>query len=111
LFVFYFLFFGLISLLLSHKFFISHVFVLYRSATQTISQISSLQTTLSHHLLTQSQLITNLHNDAWKATDTIRDANIVLSKVGNRGSTCRVAMLTFFFVAGISLWFLDWYAQ
>ncbi|KAI9352186.1 hypothetical protein BDR26DRAFT_327975 [Obelidium mucronatum] len=80
-----------------------------RTATQTIQEISSLQSQMAHHLQVQEKTIDSLHEDAWQATEHIEAANTYLNNSKKLFSESRLWLFVFFLVASLALLFLDWY--
>ncbi|KAJ3010212.1 UNVERIFIED_CONTAM: hypothetical protein HDU68_002280 [Siphonaria sp. JEL0065] len=80
-----------------------------RTATQTIQEITSLQSQMAYHLQAQEKAIESLHEDAWQATEHIEAANVYLNNSKKLFAESRIWLLVFFLVASFALLFLDWY--
>jgi t-SNARE complex subunit (syntaxin) len=46
-----------------------------RKATQSLGEIGELQSILSHHIASQSEVISSIHNDAVEATLNVESGN------------------------------------
>ncbi len=80
-------------------------------ATQTISEISQLQTQLAYHLSAQGEQVDQIYDEAVKATEYISSGNDQLRKAQSRFASSRFFVLVFLLIASAVLLFLDWYAS
>lgn len=76
--------------------------------TQTLAQISTLQSLLSQSLLTQSETSSRLLLEAGQGVSDVRAGNKQLEKAKERGGSGRVMVLTFLVGASLALLFMDW---
>ncbi|KAL7413417.1 hypothetical protein BDY24DRAFT_68802 [Mrakia frigida] len=76
--------------------------------TQTLTQISTLQSLLSQSLLTQSETSSRLLLEAGQGVSDVRAGNKQLEKAKERGGSGRLMVLVFLIGAGVALLFLDW---
>ncbi|KAI8802177.1 hypothetical protein BJ742DRAFT_834182 [Cladochytrium replicatum] len=81
-----------------------------RSATQSLAEISSLQTQLSQHLAAQDEIITTLHEEAIESTETMKLANLQLRSAKKHMADSRWWVIVFLLCASGTLLFLDWYS-
>ena len=76
--------------------------------TQTLAQISTLQSLLSQSLLQQSETSSRLLLEAGQGVADVRAGNKQLEKARERGGSGRVMVLTFLIGAALALLFLDY---
>lgn len=76
--------------------------------TQTLAQISTLQSLLSQSLLQQSETSSRLLLEAGQGVADVRAGNKQLEKARERGGSGRVMVLTFLIGAAFALLFLDY---
>ncbi|KAJ3017855.1 hypothetical protein HKX48_003346 [Thoreauomyces humboldtii] len=82
-----------------------------RRTTQTLQEISTLHSRLSHEVTTQSQAIDALYDESWKTTETMQRGNEQLVSAQKRFGAARIWVLLFLVTASVVLLFLDYYSQ
>ncbi|KNC98457.1 uncharacterized protein SPPG_06157 [Spizellomyces punctatus DAOM BR117] len=80
-----------------------------RETTQSLNVISSLHSRLSHELQSQSETIGFLYDDAWRSTESVKNANLQLISAQKHFGDARIWVLLFLVIASAILWFLDYY--
>ncbi|KAI9020412.1 hypothetical protein DFJ74DRAFT_124804 [Hyaloraphidium curvatum] len=78
-------------------------------ATQSIQEISQLQSQLAFHLQSQQDVIERLHDEAIHQTDNVMAANEQLRSAQKRFGGRRTLVLVFLMVMTVALLWLDYY--
>lgn len=77
--------------------------------TQTLQEISSLQSTLTHHLSAQQEVIESINSDIIESVDYMTNAHKQLKKTERMFGQARIWVFVFLLVASFVLLFLDYY--
>ena len=77
--------------------------------TQTIQEISTLQSTLSHHLSAQQEVIESINTDILDSVQYMDGAQKQLKKTQEMFGQARIWVFVFLLVASFVLLFLDYY--
>jgi len=80
------------------------------SAEKSLLEISTLQTELVRHLVTQTEMTDRLYDEAVGSVGEVGRANEQLRKARRRGEEGRLFLLVFLVGASLALLFLNWYA-
>ncbi|KAJ3402833.1 hypothetical protein HDV05_008200, partial [Chytridiales sp. JEL 0842] len=78
-----------------------------RAATQSIHEISDLQSQMATHLQAQEKAIEQLHEDSVQVTETMIQANSYLRNAKRLFGETKIWLLVFFIVSSLVLLFLD----
>lgn len=78
-------------------------------ATQSIQEISQLQSQLAFHLQAQTETIERLHEEAIQQVDTVKSANDQLRSAQKRFGGRRTFILLFLMVMTVALLWLDYF--
>ncbi|KAJ1555382.1 hypothetical protein HK096_002355 [Nowakowskiella sp. JEL0078] len=81
-----------------------------RNTTQSLAEISAMQTQLTNLLTEQQSIVQVLHEEAITATETIISANRYLENAKKHFSDSRTWVIVFLLLASFILIFLDWYS-
>lgn len=82
-----------------------------RTATQSISQVSEMQSALAMHLSTQSEVIDQIHGHAITSTARIQTGNAYLKEADRIFGGPKVWVLVVFLLLSFILLFLDYYYE
>jgi t-SNARE complex subunit (syntaxin) len=77
--------------------------------TQTLHEISSLQSTLTQHLSAQQEIIDSINTDIIESVDYMTNAHKQLKKTEEMFGQARIWIFIFLIVASCVLLFLDYY--
>jgi len=77
--------------------------------TQTLHEISSLQSALTQHLSAQQEIIESINTDIIESVDYMANAHTQLKKTEQMFGQARIWMFIFLIVASFVLLFLDYY--
>lgn len=80
------------------------------AAEKSLLEISTLQTELVRHLVTQTEMTDRLYDEAVGSVGEVGKANEQLRKARRRGEEGRLFLLVFLIGASVALLFLNWYA-
>ncbi|TIA81819.1 hypothetical protein E3P98_01823 [Wallemia ichthyophaga] len=78
-------------------------------AQHSLLSITNLQSEIMTHLTQQSHLVEQLYDDSLTSTGSLGDASKQLFKAKDNQSSSRLFIIFFFFIAGFSLLFLEFY--
>ena len=82
---------------------------LIRNATQSLQEISQMQTTLAQHLNTQQEVVESIYDDVQMSVNNMNMANAQLQKTHKLFGEARLWVFLFLILASLVLLFLDYY--
>lgn len=81
-----------------------------RKVTQSLQEVSNLQSQLAYHLEAQREVIDALYDDSWQNTETVQMANIQLIKAQKNFGNAHFKIFIFLLCASIGLLIFDYFS-